>query len=174
MSTLSVDTIQGKTTAGTVDLPSGTVVQQANHTDILGSGNRPYHSVNSQTFGHCSNFDISITPKFATSKIFYAGNFNLFGSSSSTYAYAQIYRSVGGTDTALSTSYANGGHIAITQSIYMQCPIVFIDSPNTTSQVTYKLFVRSESSGGTVYVGWTPNASAGENNVQNVVMEIRA
>jgi|9_EtaG_2_1085328.scaffolds.fasta_scaffold08332_4 hypothetical protein len=174
MSTLSVDTIQGKTTAGSVDFPSGTVVQQVNYTDVLGSGNRPYQSVNSQTFGHCSNFDISITPKFSSSKIYYSASLNLYGNSSSSYAYAQVYRSVGGTDTALSTTLNNGGHVAITESIYMQCPIVLIDSPNTTSQVTYKIFIRSHSSGGTVYLGWTSNASAGENNVQNVVMEIRA
>ena len=174
MSTLKVDTIQGKTTAGTVDFPSGTVVQQVNHTDVLGSGHRPSQSVNSQTYAHCSNFDISITPKFASSKIFYSGSLNLYGNSSSTYAYAQIYRSVGGTDTALSTALANSGHVAISESVYMQCPVVFIDSPNTTSQVTYKVFIRSEASGGTVYLGWTPTSSAGENVVQNVVMEIRA
>ena len=173
-SRLLVDKIEGKSTSSTIDFPSGTVVQQVNYTDVLGSGDRPYQSVNSQTFGHCSNFDISITPKFSSSKIYYAASLNLFGNSSSTYAYAQVYRSVGGTDTALSTADNNYGHVAITGNTYMQCPIVLIDSPNTTSQVTYKLFIRSHASGGTVYLGWTSSASSGENNVQNVVMEIRA
>ena len=64
MSTLKVDTIQGKTTAGTVAMPSGSVVQMQT-TQVSG--------VTTSTSGTSyadTGLTVNITPKFATSKIF--------------------------------------------------------------------------------------------------------
>ena len=61
MSTLSVDTIQGKTTAGTVAMPSGSIVQVVQGevlTEITNSSSS-YGDVVTQ----------AITPKFSSSKI---------------------------------------------------------------------------------------------------------
>ena len=63
MSTLSVDTIQGKTTAGTVAMPSGHVIQTA------------YSSTVTKLVSTSSNADVTLmtadpfTPKFANSHI---------------------------------------------------------------------------------------------------------
>ena len=62
MSTLSVDTIHGQTTAANVKLPAGSVVQVI-------QGNTPtrvYISTGTYTF---TGLTASITPKFSTSKI---------------------------------------------------------------------------------------------------------
>ena len=60
MSTLSVDTIQGKTTAGTVAMPSGSVIQvlQGEVLTEISNSSSSYGSVVSQ----------AITPKFSSSK----------------------------------------------------------------------------------------------------------
>jgi len=61
MSTLSVDTIQGKTTAGNVAFPAGMVVQTSFHTfsDIT--------SVTSSSYSDVGGSSFTFTPKFATS-----------------------------------------------------------------------------------------------------------
>ena len=61
MSTLSVDTIQGKTTAGTVAMPAGMVVQTSFHTftDIT--------SVTSSSYSDVGGSSFTFTPKFASS-----------------------------------------------------------------------------------------------------------
>ena len=63
MSTLSVDTIQGKTTAGTVATPSGSVIQSKLHQFNTET------SVSSETFTDVGGSSFTFTPKFATSKL---------------------------------------------------------------------------------------------------------
>tara|TARA_Y100001937_G_scaffold123015_1_gene185203 strand:+ start:446 stop:1009 length:564 start_codon:yes stop_codon:yes gene_type:complete len=69
MSTLSVDTIQGKTTAGTVAMPAGMIVQtiSGTFTGTTSKSGTSYSDID-------SSLNLSITPKFATSKLFYTGN----------------------------------------------------------------------------------------------------
>ena len=69
MSTLSVDTIQGKTTAGTVKLPAGSILQtiSGTFTGTTSKSGTSYSDID-------SSLNLSITPKFATSKLFYTGN----------------------------------------------------------------------------------------------------
>ena len=60
-STLKVDTIQGKTTAGTVAMPAGMVIQTATTLSIANNG-----TYSSQTLSHISTFDVAFTPKFSS------------------------------------------------------------------------------------------------------------
>jgi len=62
MSTLSVDTIQGKTTAGTVAMPSGHVIQTVSQaiTTLTNIQSTSYTA---------TGLTKAITPKFSTSKI---------------------------------------------------------------------------------------------------------
>ena len=65
MSTLSVDAIQGKTTAGTVAMPAGATIQ------VVDSGAKTTSvTVQSTTFTDTNMVSVAITPKFATSKIY--------------------------------------------------------------------------------------------------------
>ena len=64
MSTLSVDTIQGKTTAGTVAMPAGMVIQTATTLSTVNNG-----SYTSTSLSHISTFDVAFTPKFSNSLI---------------------------------------------------------------------------------------------------------
>ena len=64
MSTLKVDTIQGKTTAGTIAMPAGHIVQVARTYTADAS-----HINTSSTSLVASGFQCSITPKFSSSLI---------------------------------------------------------------------------------------------------------
>ena len=61
MSTLSVDTIQGKTTAGTVAMPAGSVVQTSFHTFNTET------VLNSNSDADIGGASLTFTPKFASS-----------------------------------------------------------------------------------------------------------
>jgi len=66
MSTLKVDTIQGKTTAGTVAMPAGVIIQTVDFT----------HGTNvaTQSTGYVdTGISAVITPKFSNSKIYITG-----------------------------------------------------------------------------------------------------
>ena len=148
MSTLSVDTIQGKTTAGTVALPAGHVVQTftTNRTDTF--------TVSGAT--NTEMFSILITPKFASSKILITCNIN--GSSAQAdslsvghrYGYAQLFRD--STHITQNTD-RSGNRVAVWFSLQdasdgsnhgygmANSSGMYLDSPNTTSQIDYSVKV---------------------------------
>ena len=82
MSTLSVDTIQGKTTAGTVAMPSGSVIQYAYQTSAVAVTN----SNNSYV---ATSVSISFTPKFSSSiiQIYWDGFFAKTASAAGGFGY---------------------------------------------------------------------------------------
>jgi len=102
MSTLSVDTIQGKTTAGTVAMPAGHIVQT---TPMVAINDVQEVDSNSSTNTLIGNgIECSITPKFANSKIRTCLSYFLF-IADGTAANIFMGRSVaGGT-----YSYVNSG-----------------------------------------------------------------
>ena len=173
-SILKTDKIEGVTASGTVDLPSGSIVQQVNSADNAVTTDRAYQSTNSTSFVHMTNFDIKITPKFASSKILYIGAFNLYGNSSAGYAYLALFQHIsGGSATQVSTSTATGSGV-VSHSQYNQVPIVHMMTPNTTNEITYKIYAKANSSSGSVYVGWNSGAGSLDNATNFVALEIRA
>ena len=98
-STLSVDTIQGATSATSVDLsgvtnlqmPAGSVIQ----TVTTGTIARTTQTATSFT---ATNYTLSITPKFATSKIkfTYTNHVRINGSGSPIRGGIQVRRQVSG------------------------------------------------------------------------------
>ena len=109
-----------------------------------------------------SSFSLQITPKFTTSKIYIS--VITFGYLTTTdYAYATVYRdstNLGGSDRGMSEE-SNKSHHWSTLSMN------FLDSPATTSAITYKIYGRC--TGGTLYLG-------GDNDVVNTItlMEVSA
>lgn len=173
MSTLSVDTIQGKTTAGTVDFPSGTVVQQVNSKDNAVTAERAYQNTSSTSYVHMTNFDIKITPKFASSKILYCGAFNFFAQTNAVYGYVALHQHISGgsaTIVAVNTSYGSG---IVSPNIYHQVPVLHMMTPNTTSEITYKIYTKAHNSSGAVYLGWD-SGTPKDNATNFFALEIRA
>ena len=144
MSTLSVDTIQGQTTAANVKLPAGTPLQLQNVQSQFS-----YQEVTTTSYVEVTNMSVTITPKFASSKIRISSQVSWWlTTDAANYMFLTYYRSIGGSgysnladDTTYDAMqfYAPAGKNATLNN----CAILhFIDTPNTTSAVTYKLYCR--------------------------------
>ena len=151
MSTLSVDTIQGKTTAGTIAMPSGMIVQvQTRTTTTNVTTSNVYGSASSNWVA--SDLYVEITPKFSNSLIKIEMNcpywFHADGSVSADYFMTTIYRDSTniGDGTWGSVALFRGGDLAGDQ--YNKDHNVFIttfDSPSSTSTLTYKMYFKTYS-----------------------------
>ena len=114
-----------------------------------------------------SGLTVAITPKSSSHKILYSGSLYLAGSGAE--AVFRLTRSIGGNVVNISGgdtfvddedgSFAIGG-----ASLYRSASFEFLDSPNTTSAVTYGISWQTHS--GTIYLnrtwdaGWFHGASA--------------
>ena len=174
MSTLSVDTIQGQTTAANVKLPAGCVLQclQTIKTDTF--------DTSSTSAVDITGLSVTITPKYATSKVLVMFNVHITGDDSGTGL--RLLR--GSTELALGD--ASGSRARMTAIGYFSNDTspakynggltshVILDSPATTSATTYKLQGQVLSSGFRVnktrYNTDNGNASRGVSTI--TVMEI--
>ena len=126
-------------------------------------------STTSTSFSDISGFSVNITPTAASSKVFVQISMRISGESNE--AYLQLVRSVGGSDTAIGNG-TGGNHDAF-QSVfirtgsngyydYVNTSFAMLDSPNTTSAVTYKVQWRLLQ-GQTLYLGRTHYSTTAAN-----------
>ena len=163
-SELKVDSI--KNTAG-VDIltiqPSGTVyipghviqVVQAVKTDT-------YATTPGAVWADISDLSISITPSKATSKILVIVDLKAAGTAGSSVVRSRLLRdstpiyvgNAAGSRPQVLGQYYGGG---ASGDIYFMAQIggTYLDSPSTTSQITYKLQIGGDSTSSTVYVNRT-------------------
>ena len=144
-------------------MPAGSIIQfkqlQLTNADVGGFFLTTTSSSLTQTN---TDFSLSISPRFSTSKIYIS--VITFGYLTTTnYAYTTIYRdstNLGGSDRGLNEESGNS-------HTWNTVVINFLDSPATTSSITYKIYGRC--SGGTLYLG-------GDNDVVNTItlMEVSA
>ena len=139
-STISVDTIQGSTVAGNVKLPAGCVLQVLNtlKTDTF------TYSGTSQV--EITGLSVTITPKFSTSKILIMFNVHMVGLDAGTGL--QLFR--GSTALAMGDTASNrmrytavadyANPTADQQYSGGLTSHIILDSPNTTSATTYKIY----------------------------------
>jgi len=122
-------------------LPAGSVLQVVNDTTP-----RVRHSSTSTVFID-TGFSVTITPKFANSKILI--NFTATAYSSANYVYVDLYKN----GVSLTGSVTNGicGPTCLSVAYWDSLAAFYEDSPNTTSAVTYNLYARTSS--GTLYFG---------------------
>ena len=158
MSTLSVDTIQGQTTAANVKLPEGCVLQTV-------SANGPNSTV-SFTGSNFTDISLSasITPKYATSKILVKFNFVSASNNGSNGSYQNKARILRGSTNIYEVGRTPWGNSisGVGQLVAME----YLDSPNTTSATTYKVQCANGAGSGNV------SAHMGNSNAQVILMEI--
>ena len=148
MSILKVDTINEKTSGNGVAIP-GHVIQTVStkFTTVTSTTSTSYIDINSGT--------LAITPKFSNSKISVHFNFSLGYSASGSYMYGgfQLLRG----STVLTTpphdgtgAFEFGTSIGSSTTIerYERYSHHLIDSPSTTSAVTYKAQFKAYGAGG--------------------------
>jgi len=147
MSTLSVDTIQGKTTSGTVAMPSGHIVQVqrtyvANTTAIS----------TTSTSLTASGIQCSLTPKFSNSLILVDYNSAMAATTGSGYKLSgMMYLKVGSASIA-AMSGASTYHLTYSRDYNYQ-PITFGGSYTATSTDTlmFEPYYKSHT-GDTIYL----------------------
>ena len=137
MSTLSVDTIQGQTTAANVKLPAGCILQLIQGT----STTQTTHDTSSYSD---TTLTASITPKYSTSKVYVLVNQTTYWTANGFSI--QILRG----STAISTP--PGSYDVYDNSVSNARDLITIthlDSPATTSAITYKTQALKHSASGT-------------------------
>ena len=152
-STLTVDNIVGATTAANVKLPAGSILQTLSTTKI----DAHFQSATT-SFVDVTGGTLTITPKYNTSKILITVSGAFSHNTSSRLSLFNLVR--GSTAIGLPTSAKTN---SATRAMYHngtdqlhQLHIEFLDSPATTSATTYKLQMRTNSSG-ILYIGDRPS-----------------
>tara|TARA_R100001463_G_scaffold70904_2_gene124653 strand:+ start:959 stop:1486 length:528 start_codon:yes stop_codon:yes gene_type:complete len=171
-SILKTDKIEGVTASGTVQMPAGTTVQAQS---LPNSGRGAFTYTTSSSFAAMgTNWDLTITPKFASSKILLLGNFSCkMEGGANKYGYITLYRVIsGGATTDLGDINSSGLMAVDGQMKWTNAKIQYLDSPNTTSSITYKPYYRSSDGSNEFYVGWSSSSSANHNLTFLTALEI--
>ena len=141
-------------------LPSGSAggiiqVKQAEHTTSVKYTGSSYSSGVLNNQGDATgNYSITITPTRADSKILVSFNCHYDNNIGNQRAYITIYRSIGG-GTA-SDIVGSRGLVEVwnpDQRIQASCMAQYLDSPSTTSAITYTVYARVDTAGGDFYLG---------------------
>ena len=130
-------------------------VQQIEHATSVKYTSGSYTSGVLNNEGNATgNYSISITPKFNTSKILVSFNCHYDLNIANQRAYITIYRSIGGGTPA---DIAPGrGLVEIwnpDSRTQASCMAQYLDSPSTTSAVTYTVYAKTDTAGGDFYLG---------------------
>ena len=147
MSTLSVDTIQGKTTAGTVGMPAGHVVQVARTYDAFSS-----HISTASTSLVASGIQCSLTPKFSNSLILVDFSTTVSHSNSGDQLRGAMYVKVGSASIA-AMSGADEYHLIYSVDTKYQ-PTVFSGSytASSTDTLMFEPYFRNRTQAVAVYL----------------------
>jgi len=159
MSTLKVDTILKRTGTGTItvgqsgdtiSIPSGATLSASGLGKIgqvVQTTKTDTTSISSATFAQISGFSVSITPSAATSKILIMSQLNL--GNNSTNLYVRLMRdttSIFQSDAASNRPQATYGYTSHGQYGMNPSPIIYMDSPSSTSALAYSVYWRSDGS----------------------------
>ena len=174
MSEIRVDTISEKTSANGVSIDS-LIIKDQKITNMVGMvaqvvsvSKTDSFNTNSTSYTDITGFTASITPSSTNSKILVMSTWG-WGSSASPYPDFILLRgstsiNIGNADTgATRVSVGNNTDPAGDEGNLQQEQLHhhFLDSPSSTSAVTYKWQTRTFNSGRVIYVGRTADVSDG-------------
>ena len=165
MSTLHVENLKGLSSGGnankiivpsgqTLDASAGVLTPNAGHViqhnfTFLPSGGAQNEVETASSSYVATNYSVSITPKFANSRILFLASINIKRTvnASQTYLDLLLKRSIaGGGFGAVDGSGATNDMVRYRSSgslDYATMSLMVPDLPNTTSAVTYTVFVRN-------------------------------
>ena len=132
-------------------MPAGSIIQ-VKYTHIPGTGSQGYNS-NSTTYNDTGH-DVLISPRFSTSKVLVSVGVQIFATNSSHHSYVGIVRdddngsgNHAGTLFHSSTLWESSGPGQANNISFS-----YLDSPQTTSEVKYSIYIKSDNSTNTVYI----------------------
>ena len=143
-----------KLTTGTVpnaQMPSGSVLQaiQTTATSVHNYGG-------SSGWSNPSSYNVTITPSSASNKVMVFYNIWGIAYNNAKHLTWDLLRNVGGSDSTRfgNTAYGLGAYYTHTMGEFQgPCIAQFLDSPNTTSAITYKPMFNNVNSASTYNVG---------------------
>jgi hypothetical protein len=125
----------------TTKLGAGAVLQVVNATDTT------HRSTTSTSFVTGSNtLSVSITPSSASNKVFIIVNTTMSQGSGDQFIFATIYKDATNLGDTTNGMAIGSSVPAIAHVDHPMC-ISFLDSPSTTSAITYQLYFRSSGGG---------------------------
>ena len=152
--------------------PTGTIVQVKS----VSMGDALSFTPTSQTWTDIAGLSVQITPSSNSNKIMVFCSVNGGGSAQNVACFLRTYRdstAVGIGNTSGSRSRVSAALKEVTNYDISNSDWNFLDSPNTTSQITYKIMVYSN---GAVYINrptvTADNWSVGVTHSSITVMEI--
>lgn len=128
--------------ASTAGFPAGSVLQ------VVSAATTTSTSTTSSSYVAVTNLTASITPSSTSSKILVLVNMNIYSNISGTEGAFTIYRA--GADLTAGAGFARG-YIG-TSDFIMQTPMMYLDSPSSTSSVTYAVYMKRTQGAGTLQV----------------------
>ena len=133
---------------GAVTMPTGSVLQVV-QVILDNTTNGGFFLSTSSTSFVASSFTASITPVATSSKILISTVFPFYHSANAAFTLFRDSTNLGGS------TYGFGRYTGANQ-VWLNVPITYLDSPATTSAITYKVGARCES--GSLYLGGDGNA----------------
>jgi len=139
---MAIITLNNNSLSSVTALPAGVggkvlQVQTTNYTGRV--------TTTSTSFVTASNgLSVNITPSATSSKIFIISNFTLNNDTNSTYATATIFRdstNLGNSNLGMGAVWSSSGTPNFPMSL------THLDSPSSTSQITYQIYFRAVGSG---------------------------
>jgi hypothetical protein len=102
-------------------------------------------TTSSTSYVAATGYTVAITPSATSSKVFLCISSHIDTQDSTRAAYATIYRTVSGGSATDIIGDAEGIGVAYSGGARIYTPITLsaLDSPNTTSEVTYQVYVKS-------------------------------
>ena len=135
-------------------MPPGSIIQ-VKYTMIHNGATSSYNS--SSTTYNDTGHDVLISPKFVNSKILVSLGVQIYATNSSYHSYVGIVRD----DDIGSGTHNTSNNVLFHASTLWESSgpgqanniaMSFLDSPQTTNQVKYSMYVKSDSTNNTVYV----------------------
>jgi len=105
----------------------------------------------------------AITPKFASSNILLMASVISYSNAIGYYIFIDFYKNANDvTETANLSGYNHGVCVNHYGGVWQSKFMMFLDecSENSTSEKTYKITAKMNTSGGTGYIGWGANSPA--------------
>ena len=136
-----------------VTFPDGHVIQYQSK-NVTG-----YYGTSLGSFQHMSGYDLNITPQYNDSKIILNWSGNWYMNNDNRHGYFTIAR--GSTFLGHYITATNGGEglrlymSANTGAHWQTVNVYHIDEPNTTSEITYKVYIRSSNTDTTFRINYS-------------------
>jgi hypothetical protein len=148
-------------------------IYSVNKTDI--------QTVGTTTFEDVVNLTLTFTPTSSSSKFLTVGTLHLGVSVNADFAYAKVQRIITGGATTDLVGDADGARVLVTTSFDYSGTTGsaltpsnwhYIDEPNTSTELTYKVQLRTGSGNNAVYVNRTHTDRANTNYDQRAISNL--